>query len=264
MAAFVLNSGTPNLRLMDAVKRGYDEIVEGFRDPTSGRPNLNQYGRAVNGVRAAYVKDLREMFPRYGSALDAWAGPSRAMDALGMGRRALSNDPEVTAKVIKGLPAADKEFFLTGVARALKDKIEGAADGADATRRIFGNKLIRDKIAAAFDNPAQFEFMRYGVGRGPVTVTMPDGEVLRGAWLFGLLLAAGALYLRGHWFGAVLAYLPVLLVICTVFSPPESLSRRDNMLLFGGGAALIACIPFWIRKNAPPKPPRVEIIPPWR
>jgi hypothetical protein len=26
------------------------------------------------------------------------------------------------------------------------------------------------------------EFMRYGVGRGPVTITMPDGEVLKGEY----------------------------------------------------------------------------------
>ncbi len=55
---------TPNMRLLDAVKRGYDEIVEGFRDPTSGRLNLDQYGRAVGGAnRRAYRDDLARMYP---------------------------------------------------------------------------------------------------------------------------------------------------------------------------------------------------------
>ena len=41
--------------------------------------------------------------------------------------------------------------------RAIQDKISGAQDGADVTRRIFGNDLIRKKIAAAFNDPAAFD-----------------------------------------------------------------------------------------------------------
>ena len=154
---YVLGSGTPNLRLMDAVKRGYDEIVDGFRDPTSGRLNLNQYGRAVNGARAAYVGALRDMYPRYGAALDAWGGPSQSMNALNMGRGILSEDPEVTADTIGGLSDNDKDFFRAGVARALKDKVDATQEGADATRKIFGNQLIRDKIRAGFGDDASFD-----------------------------------------------------------------------------------------------------------
>ncbi len=151
---YALEGDTPNLRLMDAVKRGYDNVVEGFRDPVTEK--LSSEGRDVNNVRAAYVSQLRNTFPEYGAALDAWAGPSRAMDALRLGRDALKNDPEITAATIGKLPDSDKDFFLNGVARAIKDKVEGAQDGADATRRIFGNTLIRNKIRAAFGNDAAF------------------------------------------------------------------------------------------------------------
>lgn len=177
---FVLGSDTPNLRLFDAIKRGYDEIVEGFRDPTTGRLNLNQYGRAVNEVRAEYVKSLREMFPRYASALDAWAGPSRAMDALSMGRNVLKRDPEVTTKAINGLSDTDKQFFLSGVARALKDKIEGAQDGADATRRMFGNQLIRDKIKAALGSDKAFNEFAKTMEREAV-FAQTRNEILKGS-----------------------------------------------------------------------------------
>lgn len=147
----------PNLRLMDAVKRGYDDIVEGFRDPTTGKLNLNQYGRAVNSVRAAYVGALKDMYPRYASALAAWSGPSASLDALNMGRRALNNDPEITSKIVSGLSDGDKQFFRLGVARALMDKVAGKPDAADLSRALFGNSAIRNKIASAFDNEQAFQ-----------------------------------------------------------------------------------------------------------
>jgi hypothetical protein len=177
---YVLGSGTPNLRLMDAVKRGYDEIVDGFRDPTSGRLNLNQYGRAVNGARAAYVRALRDMYPRYGAALDAWGGPSQSMNALNMGRGILSEDPEVTADTIGGLSDNDKDFFRAGVARALKDKVDATQEGADATRKIFGNQLIRDKIRAGFGDDASFDqFSNTMQNEG--TFAQTRNEVLKGS-----------------------------------------------------------------------------------
>lgn len=120
------------------------------------------------------------MYPAYADALDAWAGPSRAKDALSMGRRALSNDPEVTAKVIARLPDSDKEFFKAGVARALKDKIDSAQDGADATRRIFGNDLIRSKIQAAFNDPAAFADFENTMQR-EAAFARTRNEVLRGS-----------------------------------------------------------------------------------
>lgn len=38
-----------------------------------------------------------------------------------------------------------------------------------------------DQASAAVGTP-KFEFVRQGLGRGPVTVTMPDGEILKGEY----------------------------------------------------------------------------------
>lgn len=76
---------------------------------------------------------------------------------MNMGKRALSNDPEVNARIVGNLSPGDKQFYLQGVTRAIQDKIASAQDGADVTRKIFGNNLMRDKIAAAFDNPEAFQ-----------------------------------------------------------------------------------------------------------
>ena len=156
-----LDGVTPNMRLMDAVKRGYDQIVESFRDSTSGVLRLDEYGLAVNQVRAAYRNQLAEMFPPYRRALESWSGPSGTLDAMGMGRRLLSESAEagdVTANQIARLPAEQREAFRLGVARGLMDRIEGAGDGAELTRlrQVYGTPRVRERLRAAFDNDDEF------------------------------------------------------------------------------------------------------------
>lgn len=145
-----------SMTALDSAKKGLDDLVEQYRDPVSGKLNLDQRGKALNDVRTAFVNHLDQINPDYAAARAAWAGPSQSLDAMNMGQRALKNDPEVTAKIVGNLSDGDKQFFLSGVTRALQDKINSAADGASAVRRIFGNSLMRSKIQAAFDDPKAF------------------------------------------------------------------------------------------------------------
>lgn len=156
---FTLEPGkVPNLRLMDAVKRGYDRILDDFRDKATGRLDLNDYTRAVEGNRAAYVKELRDMYQRYGAALDAWAGPSAAIESANKGRNIFNMkdaDIATTAMNLRRTPA-DAESFRLGVAQAMRDKIANAPDGADAVKRIFGSPTKRELLKAAFPNERAF------------------------------------------------------------------------------------------------------------
>ena len=146
-----------NLRLMDAVKRGYDEIVEGFRDPTSGRLNLYQYGSAVNQVRAAYVADLRSMFPRYGAALDAWGGPSQSLDALAFGRDALRQEPEAIRDGLLDMAPGDREFARLGLASTLRKAMGKTGAAGNEARAIIGNKYTQDQIRPFFATQEEYD-----------------------------------------------------------------------------------------------------------
>jgi hypothetical protein len=155
-------ASAPSMRLLDAVKRGYDDIVEGFRDPVSGRLNLNQYGRAVNQVRAAYVKNLRDKFPEYGQALDAWGGPSQSLGALKAGQGFMNRESGEIEGYLSNLTPGDKEFYKLGAAQALRKVINKTGEEGNEARRLLTTD-IRQKLRPLFDDDASYEKFLHSV-----------------------------------------------------------------------------------------------------
>ena len=150
----------PNFRLLDAAKRGLDDILEGYRDPLTGRLNLGSRGRAIESVRKAYVSHLDTLNPDYAAARAAWAGPSQALDAMSLGARIVTEDNREITRLLSGMSANEREFVQVGVVDAVRKALRSAPDGADAVKRIFGSSWKRDALAALFDDPAKFAMFR--------------------------------------------------------------------------------------------------------
>lgn len=233
-----------SMRAADAAKQGLDDLVEQYRDPTTGRLVLDQKGRALNDVRASYVNYLDQVNPDYAAARAAWAGPSSSLDALAMGRKALSNDAEVTSSNVSRLSPSDRQFFLSGVTRALQDKIGSAQDGADITRKIFGNNLIRDRVASAFDNPdafnqfqnsmqneAQYAATRNAVLSNSATARRLAGQANQGD-IYGPAISLGHNLLTGNLSGAASSAANAANSAVNFMSRPSNrqLSQQANML----------------------------------
>lgn len=146
----------PNMRLLDAAKRGLDDMLESYRDKVTGRLVLDEKGRALDGLRRAYVKVLDNLNPDYAAARSAWSGPSQAMDAMTLGRQIFNKDSDLTAKAVENFSPSERDFFKVGVVRALKDIADKTRDGADITKRIAGTPGIREKLSMAFDSADDF------------------------------------------------------------------------------------------------------------
>ncbi|MCA3245029.1 MAG: hypothetical protein ING29_00990, partial [Azospirillum sp.] len=151
--------GRPNMRALDMVKSGLDDILEGYRDGVTGRLNLDRTGKAIDEFRRSYITTLDDLNPDYKAARAAWAGPTQSMDAMAKGRNVFRPDSEITAKMIAGMPPSEKEFFLMGVARAIKERVDATADGRNAVSAFFRNPAMRDKLRAAF--PSEDAFNRF-------------------------------------------------------------------------------------------------------
>jgi hypothetical protein len=110
-------NSTPNMRLLDAVKQGYDEIVNGLRDPRTNVVQSDRYIRAVDDSRRAFRDHLAEANPTYGEALQAWAGPSSSRDALRRGQEAFGKSTnDIVATNTGGLNPADAPFYRSAQA----------------------------------------------------------------------------------------------------------------------------------------------------
>src|SRR3546814_19291831 len=80
-AGDVVFEETPaNMRTLDYIKRGLDDVLERYRDPTTGRLVLDNTGRAIDQTRRALLDELDNINPDYAKARAAWAGPSQNLD----------------------------------------------------------------------------------------------------------------------------------------------------------------------------------------
>lgn len=142
--------GIPNMRTLDAVKRGLDDILEGYRDPTTGRLNLDQRGRAINDVRASYLGELDKLNPDYAAARNAWAGPSQSMAAMRMGQNFRNMRPEQIADQIANMSDSEKQFFKLGAADALRQGVAKTSSGGNEALRIVGNDYVKQQLRPLF------------------------------------------------------------------------------------------------------------------
>lgn len=149
--------GGASTRLFDIAKRGMDAMIDAATDGAERR--------SLRQVRNAMVARLDELNPAYAQARAAYAGPSASLNALEMGRRLLRDGvdaSEETARDIARLSPGEREFFRTGVARAVMDRVNSAADGAEQTRlrQVFGTPQVRERLRAAFDSDEDFARFR--------------------------------------------------------------------------------------------------------
>jgi hypothetical protein len=141
---------TPNLRAMDAAKRGLDEIIEEARD-TFGNINWTPHLNAINRVRKKLVTKLDDITrdesgrSAYQEARGVWAGPSSLRDAANLGRKFLKGDEELTAKMIAAMSEGEKEAFRIGarreISRIINDDTQTALTKFAGKKATFWNKL---------------------------------------------------------------------------------------------------------------------------
>lgn len=149
-------SDVPNMRLLDAGKRGLDAMIADNTDAVTGK--VNDLGRALTIAKNGYVGELDRLNPLYKTARDAYAGPSASLAALNDGSRFLTMAPEQLADRVSNMSDSEQQFFRMGAARALQDRVGSMADSSDAVKRVFGNATIRKQIGAVFGQDAADQF----------------------------------------------------------------------------------------------------------
>lgn len=210
-------SGTPNMRLLDAAKKGLDAQIADNTDPVTGK--VNELGRALTKTKKSYVSELDKSNPKYAEARQSFSGPSQSIDAINSGKDFISNGGEINTDIIKNLSDNDKPFFRIGVAQKISDILQNTPDGADAVKRIFGTKAKRNALKSVFPDEESFSKFEktvndekdytktyHAVTRGSRTAPMA-GDIADTRTGFNKAVEAGA-NIAGH--GAALAQRNIL------------------------------------------------------
>lgn len=135
----------PLMVVIDAWKKQADGLVG-----EAIRAGNNNKARVIGDMRDNVLKVLDTANPKYADARNAWAGPSRFLDAIEEGRNIFSTkiSAEDLAAAMTKLAESDREGFRIGAVSAIMGKMgNDAAKLGDMTKYLRSPEM-RAKIAA--------------------------------------------------------------------------------------------------------------------
>ncbi len=150
----------PDMESLDHIKRGLDELLFADKKNMTDKALSATERRLLKEERARLVEELKRLNPKYAEALDKFAGDSRMLEAMEMGRDFLKQESDLMPSVLKGMSEVEKDFFREGVVRKIRDIVYAAPDNVDVVRKIFGSKGLRERMRAVFPDTKSFEDFR--------------------------------------------------------------------------------------------------------
>lgn len=135
----------------DYVKRGLDDVLEGYRDKTTGKMVLDTQGRAIEGLRKNYVEMIKKRNPLYKDALEESSTYFESKNAVQSGIDFMDKTPIQLQRGMKGMSKTDRELFKFGVASKMREMVDSANIGTDLGRKVFVKQEQRDALRAVLE-----------------------------------------------------------------------------------------------------------------
>lgn len=174
----------PSLKLLDAVKRGMDDMLEPYRNQNTGRLELDQAGGALERLRKSFVNELDNMTGGkdgvYAQARNAWAGPAKIKDAMWAGRRFARGDEEMVAKRFNALTPSEQEAYRDGVARQIVGDIRKKATTPAALKNALADTDVQNRLRTVSKGPGEFKDLLSDIER-EVTFSKTGQEAFGGS-----------------------------------------------------------------------------------
>lgn len=153
----VVLTKVPSFKALDYIKRGADDVIEKYRDTTTGKLVLDGQGRAANETLRALITRIDKANPDYAAARAAYAGPAKMKSALEKGSKALRKSPDDIMAEMKNLTPSEKEMYRNGVRKGIVDFLEGKGDYADKVNALIGTEKSRKTLTRVFGGKGGFD-----------------------------------------------------------------------------------------------------------
>lgn len=143
----------PNMRLLDAAKRGLDVMIEKETDKITGK--VTERGRALISLKSEYLKNLDRVNPVYAAARKAAGDYLSNKQALQDGLQFDKLSPTQVLSKFKKLSEPEKESYKAGIAEKIRKEIGKVSEGSNPYNRIFGSPEKKDRLRAVL-SPSEF------------------------------------------------------------------------------------------------------------
>jgi hypothetical protein len=189
-AGDVVHVQKPSMQTLDYVKRGLDDVLEGYRDGTTGRLRLDEGGRAVLGTLNEYRDAIAPAGSAYRAALDAGGEPLRQEEAFRLAPKLFGAavSENAFARRFSGLTEAQREAFKGGFLNDVYEKLRvGRLRLKDVQTPAFASKArltLGDEAGQGFVDDVAMELqlaktggrMNPGAGSPTMELAAADAE----------------------------------------------------------------------------------------
>ncbi len=156
-AGDIVLTGKPTVETLDFIKRGLDDVVEKYRDKTTGALVLDGEGRAVNNLLRDFVAEIDRVNPAYAAARAAYAGPVRAAAALKKGEAFTNKTADDIVAETERMTPFELDQYRLGVRAAMTRQIDAKGDWADKVSALIGTPKKRKALEKLFGGQGDFE-----------------------------------------------------------------------------------------------------------
>jgi len=198
----------PSWQTLDYAKRGIDDVLEGFRDKTTGRLRLDEHGRAIDATRRDFLRTVDSVNPDYGAARAAYAGPARERDALRLGQTMVNAADGDIERAVSRMSDSEREQFALGMRSKISENLARRTDGGDKVgylsnspqrrailQRVAGPGADVERFASTLaDEDAAGQTYRAALTGSPTAINMADDELVGDP---GVAIQAAGKFIRG-------------------------------------------------------------------
>jgi hypothetical protein len=133
-------SGVPNMRLLDAGKRGLDLMID-KEEKDDG--SFTQLGRSLIKFKDGMLNEMDNLNPDYSVARKQYADPASQKKMLLQGRKFMYMDPEEISDITQNpnVPVANKAAFAGGVRRALGDALTKVSENPSGITNLWKQNI---------------------------------------------------------------------------------------------------------------------------
>jgi hypothetical protein len=138
----------PSWQTLDYVKRGLDDVLESYRDKTTGKLVLDTEGRAVNDTLRQFLGRVDTANPDYAAARAAYAGPAQERAAMQRGQEALRMSPNQLGVNMGNASESQAGQMRLGFQSGLAEQAGRVRSSTNPFDSVLGTPAMEQRLAA--------------------------------------------------------------------------------------------------------------------